>query len=116
FGRECVATNYEGRVPLILVDIHQEISNYLPDEDARRAYWKQPFVWDDIKSSFEKFFELNPEAVGWRHNYAWYANQCEQWASVMEQVRQFGSDTNYTYFGGKDAFDKMVKRAQAKAK
>jgi hypothetical protein len=112
FGRECVAsTKWGGKVPLILLDAHYTLSGYLPKAN-RGTYWKQPSVWNDVKSSFEKFFELNPQAVSWRHNYAFYAYACEQWDDFNKQLPLLG-EINYAYFGGKEAFEKMVQRAQS---
>lgn len=65
----------------------------------------------DIKRSFEKFFELNPKAISWRHNYARYAYWCEQWDVLQEQINLMGEEINYSYFGGREEFDKMVKLA-----
>ena len=116
FGRECVANEkWTGTVPLILSDAHWNYSRFLKDESDRTNYWKQPDVWPDIKASFDRFFEINPDAVSWRHNYAWYAFQCGQWKAFNSQLRQFGGYTNYAYFGGKAAFNQMVETARQQA-
>jgi hypothetical protein len=115
FGRECVAsTNWAGRVPLILVDTHDALARYLPKE-TRTNYWtSSPTIWRDIKNSFEKFFQLNPDAIGWRHNYARYAYWCEQWTDLKRQIALLGP-LNYSYFGGKAEYDKMVRLANERA-
>ncbi|MDB6129624.1 MAG: hypothetical protein JWM04_731, partial [Verrucomicrobiales bacterium] len=77
-------------------------------------YWKKPGVWDDLHASFERFFELNPEAAGARHNYARAAYQCGKYDAFLEQVALF-PNTNFVYFGGKDQFDNMVKTASTRA-
>ena len=85
--RECMAsTAWSGTVPLMLTDAHREYQLYLNDAEARETYWKRRDVWPDIKASVEKFFQLNPDAVSWYHNYAWYAYHCEQW-DVLNQFR-----------------------------
>jgi hypothetical protein len=112
FGRECVAsTNWGGNVPLILSDAHREYWLYLQDPEAKTNYWKIPDVWPDIQASFDRFFQLNPEATGYYHNYAWYAYQCEQWDKFLGLIPQLGP-VNYSYFGGKDEFDKMITHAR----
>lgn len=112
FGRQCVAsTNWGGRVPLILSDAHREYWLYLEDPEAKTNYWKLPDVWPDIQSSFNRFFELNPDAVGYYHNYAWFAYQCQQWKTLNELIPKLGP-VNYAYFGGKDEFDKMLRLAK----
>jgi hypothetical protein len=115
FGRQCVAsTNWAGRVPLILVDTHDALARYLPKE-TRTNYWtSSPTIWRDIKNSFEKFFQLNPDAIGWRHNYARYAYWCEQWTDLKRQIALLGP-LNYSYFGGKAEYDKMVRLANERA-
>jgi hypothetical protein len=116
FGRECVAsTNWGGHVPLILVDAHSEFIRFLPKGEQRNDYWKLPDVWPDIKSAYEKYFELNPAATRFRYPYAAYAFRCGQWQGFDEQIkiiRQNDFDINYNYFGGRDVFDKMVALAQ----
>jgi hypothetical protein len=114
FGRECVASEaWGGEVPLILTKAHDELAKTLNPDD-RIEYWKDPEVWSDIKSAFEKFFELNPDASGWHHNYARYAYWAEQWDDLNRQLPLLG-EINYEFFGGKDEFDKMVRLAKAHA-
>lgn len=114
FGRECVAsTNWGGRVPLTLVDAHSEFSRTL-NADDRRAYWRLPDVWADIKDGYEKFAQANPDATRFRYPYAAYAFRCGQWQDFNEQVkiiRQDEDGPDYRYFGGREAFDKMVEFA-----
>jgi hypothetical protein len=102
-----------GQVPLILIDAHEAASKYLA-ESERAEYWKRPEVWPDIQAAFEKFFQVNPDATGWYYNYTWYANLCEQWDKLNELLPRLGP-VNYEYFGGREAFDKMVKRAKEHA-
>lgn len=113
FGRQCVAsTNWGGNVPLILANAHREYWLYLNDSEEKTNYWKQPEVWPDLKTSFDRFFELNPDAIGYYHNYAWYAYHAEQWSELNEIIPKLGP-VNYDYFGGKDEFNKMVQLAKA---
>jgi hypothetical protein len=112
FGRECVQnTNWAGRVPLVLVDAHWNFCRGYIDKSEQTNYWKQPDVWPDIKMSYDRFFELNPEATRYYHNYAWYAYQCEQWNAFNELIQKLGL-INYDFFGGKAEFDKMVRLAK----
>jgi hypothetical protein len=112
FGRECVASKkWGGRVPLILLEAHINLARYA-ERAGSTNYWRQPEVWTDVRASFEKFFSLNPNDVSWRHNYAYHAYQCRQYAVFIQQLGLFGSHTNYSYFGGKPAFELMVETAQ----
>ena len=115
FGRECVAsTNWGGNVPLILADAHWKYWLYLNDSEEKSNYWKRPDVWPDIKAAFDRFFELNPDATSYYHNYVWYAYKCEQWDKLNELIPKLGP-VNYAYFGGRDEFDKMVQLAKEHA-
>ncbi len=111
FGRECVdSETWIGYVPLVLREAHDSLAIYV-EKDKRSAYWKQPEVWPDLKASFEKFFQLNPDATRWRHNYARYAYWCEQWDDLNEQLKLLG-EINYEFFGGPDEFEKMAALAK----
>jgi hypothetical protein len=115
FGRECVQnTNWAGQVPLVLADAHWNFHRGYVDKSEQTNYWMQPDVWPDIKMSYDRFFELNPEATRYYHNYAWYAYQCEQWNAFNELIPKLGP-INYDYFGGKAEFDKMVQLAKERA-
>ena len=115
FGRECVASEkWGGRVPLTLVDAHVSLAGYAKAV-GNTNYWQQPQVWTDIRAAFEKFFALNPDGTGWRHNYAYHAFACDQWDAFNQQIALFGGYTNYSYFGGQDSFERMVSLSQAKA-
>jgi hypothetical protein len=114
FGRECVASDvWTGTVPLILVEAHDQIAAYL-DAKEQKAYWKRPDVWKDIASAYDRFFEKNPDGIGWHHNYVWYAYKCEQWDTLNQQLKLLG-DVNYAYFGGEEQFDKIVAAAKEHA-
>jgi hypothetical protein len=115
FGRMC-ATNraWGAHVPLILLDAHKSIQRQYVDDAEKNVYWKQPEVWADIKVAFGRFFELNPDAIGWYHDYAWYAYQAGQWDTLNEIIPKLGR-INYSYFGGKDEFDRMVRLAKEHA-
>ncbi len=114
FGRVCVAnTNWGGYVPIILVDAHSDYNRIATtNEVVRLAYWKKPDVWPDLKSSYERFFQLNPDQTEIYKNYAWYAYQAGQWAEflrIAEKVRP----EDYDFFGDKAAFPQMLKKAKA---
>jgi|SRR5208282_3678149 len=115
FGREC-ATNqaWGGHVPLILLDVHKSIQRQYVNDSEKNDYWKQPEVWADIKTAFDRFFELNPDAIGWYHDYAWYAYQAGQWDTLNKIIPKLGP-INYNFFGGTNEFDKMVQLAKEHA-
>lgn len=111
FGRECVASDtWGGNIPLILMDAHRSLNRYA-SESGVTNYWHQPEVWRDIKSAFDKFFLLNPTAVGWHHNYAWYAYEAGEWEEFNKRLPLL-SPVNYSFFGGQTNFEKMVKIAR----
>lgn len=113
FGRECVAnTNWGGKVPCVLIDVHLNYCNGYVDELKRTNYWKDPEVWTDIKSAYERFFQINPDAVNdYIGYYAWYAYKAEQWDVLNNLIPKLGPDSYYI-FGGQAEFDKMVRSAK----
>jgi hypothetical protein len=113
FARSCVtSTNWGGKVPLVLADLHRSLARYNYGTN-QQPYWQQPAVWPDMKSSWEKFFAINPDSVGWRHDYARDAYRCGQYAVFLEQVAQFANRTNHAFFGGEKAFRDMLETATA---
>jgi hypothetical protein len=111
FGRECVAsTKWRGIVPLVLRDAHDRLSNYL-DKEKRGDYWLSSRVWKDVQQSYDRYFELNPGDISYRHNYALDAYKCREYPAFLRQLTYF-QGTNYAFFGGKEAFEKMVKTAK----
>jgi hypothetical protein len=115
FGHECVENEqWGGHVPLILMDVHVAIQREFANEAEKADYWKQPQVWTDLKSAFDRFFELNPAEIGWYHNYAWYAYQAGDWATLNKVIPKLGP-VNYDYFGGQDKFEEMVDQAKQHA-
>ena len=112
FGRECVTNHiWGGHIPLILLDAHKSIQKQYVDGSEKSNYWKRPEVWSDLKSSFDRFFELNPDATGWYHDYARYAYQAEQWDTLNRIIPKLGQ-INYSFFGGRNEFNKMIQLAK----
>jgi hypothetical protein len=116
FARRCVAsTNWGGRVPMVLETTHHSLARYYKKEDAPE-YWHRTNVWADLQSSWEKFFKLNPQDAGWRHDYARDAYLCGQYKAFLEQTALFKYGTNFDYFGGEQKFKDMIKEASAARK
>lgn len=113
FGRECVSSaQWKGSVPLVLPKAHERLALYL-EKDKRDSYWLKPGVWEDTRRGYERFFELNPTDTSYRHDYARAAYNCGQYQTFLAQLPRF-EGTNYSFFGGKEKFDEMVRTAQAK--
>jgi hypothetical protein len=113
FGRRCAAcTNWGGLVPLVLVDTHHSLASYYNKADSP-DYWHRIEVWKDVQSAYERFFQVNPQAIGWRHNYARDAYLCGQYGAFLQQVKLFGSNTNFTFFGGQAKFQEMLAKTAA---
>lgn len=116
FARSCVASDkWGGNVPLVLEDLHHKLATYYYPNDAAE-YWHRPGVWADLKSSYEKFFTLNPDASGWRENYAMDAFNCGQYSVFLEQAKLFPYGTDYSFFGGKEKFQEMIQTATKAAR
>ena len=114
FSRECVRnTNWFGEVPLVLANTHGSLAAWYHLAESP-DYWQRPQVWPDIQASYERFFQLNPYAVGYRHNYARDAYLCGHYAEFLAQVKFF-NNTNFAYFGGPEKFRQMLTNATAAA-
>jgi hypothetical protein len=94
-----------------MLDIQEELARlaYPDKEEAneRTKYWIQPEVWPAIQAAFVKNFQLNTKNIGWRQNQFWYAYQCERWDIANQLINQLGP-INYSYFGGREAFERMT--------
>jgi len=116
FGRQCIAsTNWGGQVPLMLRQTHHSLARYYKMTESPE-YWQEPQVWKDVKASFEKFFTLNPNAVGWRHDYARDAYLCGHYAEFLQQTKLFSGGTNFAFFGGEQKFREMLARVSESQK
>lgn len=111
FGRECAdSTKWGGHVPLILVLAHNTINLRLQGA-AKTNYWKQPEVWSDLRTAYERYFELNPDETYLYRDYARFAYRAEQWDKLNELIPKLKT-SDYDFFGGKNEYDKMVQLAK----
>jgi len=112
FGRFCVQnTNWGGRIPIVLVNAHLDIAEQYIDKSEQTNYWKQPKVWEDIQSAYNRCFQINPHATDLYYYYVRFAYRAEDWSKLNELIPKLAFPINYDFFGGKDAFDKMVNLA-----
>jgi hypothetical protein len=114
FGHECVQnTKWSGQVPLILASARNTIGSDYIDPSEQSNYWKMPEVWADINSSYQRYFELNPDQTNtyFYQKYALYAYRCEQWNTLNELIPKIGS-RDHTLFATDDEFDKMLEVAK----
>ena len=114
FGRECLTnTAWRGNVPLILYQSHRLLATWYEQskQGKMQDYWLLPNVWPDVKASFERYFEVNPLNTGWRHDYAKAAYDCRAWEDLRLQIPLLGQ-INYEFFGGKEAYEKMLLDAE----
>src|SRR5581483_3671057 len=89
----------------------EHLANYV-DAAQRTNYWKRPDVWADFQVSWEQYFREFPDAGrSSYHKYAWQAHRAEQWYKLNEIIPKLGS-VDYAYFGGRDNYDEMVRRAR----
>jgi hypothetical protein len=110
FANECVRSpKWGGHVPLIMVDFYDDASESLRGK-ARRDFFAQESVWNDIRDALDKFFAKNPYASGWHQNYFWYAWVAKQWDVAKRELDLIEKPVNYSYFGGENAFNEMVKQ------
>jgi hypothetical protein len=115
FGHECVSnTDWGGTVPLTLVDAHYQIDDEYTNETDQMNYWKQPDVWTDISSSYERYFQNYPDDDSRWAYYARYAYYAGQWKKLNELLPKVKPEYYYL-FGGTDAFNQIVQSAKANA-
>ncbi len=113
FARSCVTNkNWGGNVPLVLPQLHHSLARYYNKAESP-DYWQQSWVWPDVRSGYERFFQLNPSEYSWRHNYARDAYLCGHYDVFLAQVKLFSGGTNYTFFGGKAKFEEMLRNPSA---
>jgi len=117
FGRSLVASDkWGGHVPLVLAELHKDLVSRSPMSNSP-AYFRQPQVWNDVKSSYEKFLALNPgDAPEWRQSYAIDAYGCGQYQVFLEQAKLFTAGTNLAFFGGPEKFQQMLQTASTAGK
>jgi hypothetical protein len=116
FGRLCLQnTNWGGHVPLTLADAHWDIALQYVDKSDQANYWKQPGVWSDIQSAYNRVFQLNPNDTDLYYYYARFAYRAEDWSKLKELIPRLGPKINYGFFGGKEEFDKVVQLAEENA-
>jgi hypothetical protein len=84
FSRECLAHPEYGSEPaLTLWRAHK---SYQSINDLPLAYFAQPRVWDDIKRSFDAYFEREPDMVFMRMHYAYHAWLARDWRTLSRQL------------------------------
>jgi hypothetical protein len=112
FARSCVNSDrWGGEVPLILPKLHASLARYYGMTNSNE-YWQRSVVWSDVQAGYEKFFQLNPDAVGWRHDYAMDAFRCGKYQVFLDQLPLFTFGTNHAYFDGEARYREMVTEAQ----
>ncbi len=96
------------------MDAHVDIQQQFAPAAEKAGYWKEPQVWADLHSAFERFFELNHGDIGWYHDYARYAWRAGDWATLNKLIPKLGP-VNYEFFGGEEKFNEMVAEAKTRA-
>jgi len=122
FGRQCLTdTNAVKRARLTIVDIHEELEWYHRPRDPESGkasskvhlpYYRDPAVWRDIRTAFERFFSEQLDSHGWHHNFALHAWRAQDWKILNAEIPKLGK-INYKYFGGQEAFERMLADAKA---
>jgi hypothetical protein len=111
FARSCVSsTNWAGTVPLVLANVHRSLAAYY-QRTGGPDHWAQPGVWEDVRSSYEKYFRLYPGDHSYRHNFARDAYSCSRYAEFLQQTKLFAGGTNFSFFGGEEQFRQMLQHA-----
>jgi hypothetical protein len=84
FSRECLAhPEYGSEAALTLWRAHK---NNQSINDLSSDYFARPDVWDDIKKSFDAYFEREPDMVSMRMQYAYHAWLAHDWRTLARQL------------------------------
>lgn len=111
FGRECLESDWGGLIPYLTVHAHERAAYYrAQNEDL--SYWNKPIVWKECQKAFDKLFRMDADTSGYQHNYALIAYRCGQYEE-FERQRKLLQPINYSYFGGRQAYQTMVTNAAA---
>jgi tetratricopeptide (TPR) repeat protein len=109
FGRECRdSKNWYGRLPMVLVNAHDQLSRYAPKPDQ---YFQLPGVWADIQSVYQPILNAWPENALTRSKFAYYACQCGQWAEAKRQFDRLGDKAEAKAFGDDSKMEDMKEKA-----
>jgi TPR repeat protein len=121
FARECVkGGNWKARVPFLLIQAHEELSEYPRGDRTEWAdkpdprYFAQPDVWADVKSVYEPYLKLNPDAYADRSKYAMLAAWAGEWAVADAQFRQLGEKVVVSVFDSPAELDRLRREAASK--
>ncbi len=114
FGRECVkGGNWKARLPFILVDAHAALARY--QQNNIDGYYQQAGVFDDLKSVYEPYLRMNPQARLERSQYAQLACRCNRWEEADKQFQALGDRGDPTVFPNRAEFLRLKTEAAAKA-
>jgi hypothetical protein len=88
FGQECAKTElYRDAIPLEIAFAHEDIARVTQDP---QAYMKQPAVWNDISSVYEKMLGYFPNRSIARLEYVKFALECSQFEKAKQQIQIIG--------------------------
>ncbi|HTI70986.1 MAG TPA: hypothetical protein VMF06_13535 [Candidatus Limnocylindria bacterium] len=116
FGRECITnTRYQGIMIVTVVEAYQRLAGYqAKDPEALERFYTHPEVWRDVEAAYAEMARRDPEATWYHNNLAWYAWRCRQWPALERELGLL-KEPNYSYFGGEEAFQKIVEASKAHA-
>jgi hypothetical protein len=115
FGRELVrAGNWKARLPFILVDAHAALARYQPNN--LDGYYQQDGVWADLKSVYDPYLQINPQALRDRSQYALLACKCNQWEEANRQFQVMGDRPDPGVFPNRNEYMRLRNEAAARAK
>jgi hypothetical protein len=123
FGRECVKNaDWNTRIPIILIDIHQAISRYPTAERPtllKRTdpkYFEDPAIWADVQSVFEPYLRRHPNSHKDRTSYAKFACYAGQWKKARELFQELGDRAVVRVFHEPEELKQLQKSAEEKGR
>ena len=123
FARECgKSDNWKARVPFLLVAAHATLSKYPRGDRGKFAlkpdpqYFALPDVWADVKSVYEPYLKLNPDAHADRSTYAMLAAWAGEWALVEAQFEQLGEKVVKSVFDSPEELERLRREAASRGR
>jgi TPR repeat protein len=123
FARDCVkGGNWKARVPFLLIQAHEALSRYPRGNRTEYAhkpdpqYFAEPGVWTDVKSVYEPYLKLNPDAHADRSKYAMLAAWAGEWAVANAQFRQLGDKVVVSVFDSADELNRLRREAASRGR
>jgi hypothetical protein len=117
FGRAArTSDNWAARIPLILVEAHEQLIFQLDSHERDRAY-SRPEVCADVLDVYAALLARYPDASSDRADYVTWLARCGKWVDANKQMQLIKPDRlRLGKFGGQEYYDELKRRVEREAK